>query len=99
MDGMQPACAQGTAERRAVDAGGLQLRPRHDSGLRARDSANHFGWCAVSGHKPNWFAHAAMFGTLPVPTQRVVRNDSAQEPPRLATHQHDAPDAMVIRLK
>jgi hypothetical protein len=33
-----------------------------------------------------------------VPTQRPVCINSAQEPPRLA-RQHDAPGAVVIRLK
>jgi hypothetical protein len=34
-----------------------------------------------------------------VPAQRPLRNNSAQEPPRLAAHRYDAPGAVVIRLK
>jgi hypothetical protein len=90
MDGMQPVGAEGAADRRGADAGGLQLSP---------DRVNHLGLCAVSGHKRKWLGHVAMVGAPAVPAQRAFATTQPKNrrgSPRGSTTR---PGTVVIRLK
>ncbi|MGZ6673862.1 MAG: hypothetical protein ACXVFM_16090 [Solirubrobacteraceae bacterium] len=99
VDEMQPANAQGAIDRRAVDLSGQQLSPADNAVLRTSDDPNRPEFSSVSEGNSGRLAHAAMVGASAVPAQHPVCINSAQEPPRLSAHQHDAPGSMVIRRR